>query len=439
MEWLLILAAVPLHAQAPQTPPSQTVTPTAPGAGPVTLTLADAINRAKANSPVFQAALTQFGLAKEDRVQARAAMLPNISYGTSFTYTQGNGTGSGIAIANNGVHEYISTGVFHEAIGFGSYSDYQRTVALQALAQAQAEFARRGLVLTVTQLFYGLLAAQGRTANVQRAAQEAQHFLDLSKKLEAGGEVAHSDVVKAQIQANDATRLLQDTKLAEENARLALAVLVFPNFFQDFTLADDLNSLPALPDRATLENLAKDNNPELQSAFAALEAFNKQLSAARAGHLPTVTVDFFYGIDANQYAHQDRAGFNNLGYWGIATLNVPVFSWGATQSKVKQAKLQRNQAQIELSSAQRVALADFQSFYSEAQISFNQLATLRNSADLAADSLRLTTLRYQEGEATALEVVDAQNTLTIAGNALQDGEVRYHVTLANLQTLTGQF
>lgn len=439
MELLLILVAVPLHAQAPQTATSQTVTPTAPGAGPVTLTLADAINRAKTNSPIFHAALTEFGLAKEDRVQTRAAMLPTIEYGTSFTYTQGNGTVSGVVIANNGVHEYVSTGVLHEAIGFGSYPDYKRTVALQALAQARAEIARRGLVLTISQLFYGLLAAQERTANVQRATQEAQHFLDLSKKLEEGGEVAHSDVVKAQIQANDATRLLQDTRLAEENARLSLAVLVFPNFFQDFTLADDLISLPALPDRATLENLAKNNNPELQGAFAALEAANNQLSVARAGHLPTFTVDFFYGIDANQYAHQDRAGFNNLGYWGIATLNVPVFSWGATQSKVKQAKLQRNQAQIELSSAQRVALSDFQSFYSEAQTSFNQLATLRNSADLAADSLRLTTLRYQSGEATALEVVDAQNTLTTAANGLHDGEVRYHVALANLQTLTGQF
>ena len=42
----------------------------------VTLTLEDALTRAKANSPQFQAALTQLGLAREDRVQARAALLP---------------------------------------------------------------------------------------------------------------------------------------------------------------------------------------------------------------------------------------------------------------------------------------------------------------------------------------------------------------------------
>ncbi len=64
---------------------------------------------------------------------------------------------------------------------------------------------------------------------------------------------------------------------------------------------------------------------------------------------------------------------------------------------------------------------------------------LRNSADLASESLRLTNLRYQGGEATALEVVDAQNALTQARNAYDDGEARYRLAIATLQTLTGSF
>ena len=70
---------------------------------------------------------------------------------------------------------------------------------------------------------------------------------------------------------------------------------------------------------------------------------------------------------------------------------------------------------------------------------FGQLDVLRSSSELATDSLRLTTLRYQAGEATALEVVDAQNTLTMARNNYRDGQARYHIAIANLQTLTGSF
>ena len=434
----LLLSASGLEAQVGSATPSVPV-PGARNTATVTLTLADAIARAKSNAPQFQAALTGLGLAREDRIQARAALLPSVNYSTTFIYTQPNGSASGAFIANNGAHEYISQGIAHEALGFGSLPDYQRSKAAQALAKAKAEIAARGLVVTVVQAFYGLLAAQAKTGDTAQASGEAQHFLDISKKLESGGEVAHSDVIKAQIQANDLQRQVQDTKLAEDRARLALAVLVFPNFFQDFALVNDLAAAPALPPLPDVQEMAKKNNPELGAALAGLQVADKEVTVARAGHLPTLTVDWFYGIDANQFATEDRIGNRNLGYSAVATLNIPIFNWGATQSKVRQAELQRHQAQVELSAAQRQALADLQSFYSEAETSGAQLDTLRESSELAAESVRLTNLRYQAGEATALEVVDAQNTLTTARNAYHDGEVRYHLAIANLQTLTGTF
>ncbi|MDR3748981.1 MAG: TolC family protein [Acidobacteriota bacterium] len=428
---LLLLAAVST-AQVAQPVQAQTSTAT------VSLTLADALARAKANSPQFQAALTQLGLAREDRVQARAALLPGVDYNNGFIYTQGNETATPRFIANNAVHEYVSEGAVQQSLGLGQIAGYQRASAAQALARAKAEIAARGLAVTVTQAFYGYLAAQNKTVTMQAANDEAQHFLDLSRKLEHGGEVAHSDVIKAQIQANDQLRALQEAKLAEQNARLSLAVLLFPNFFQDFTLVDDLGTAPTLPPMPDIQQLAQKNNPELSAAFAAMEVANHEVLVARAAHLPTLVLDYFYGIDASHFA-VSTDGIRNLGYAAAATLNIPVWHWGAIQSKVKQAELQRHQAQVELSAAQRQAMADLQSFYSEAETSRGQLDALHNSADLAAESLRLTNLRYQAGEATALEVVDAQNTLTQARNTYRDGEARYHVALANLQTLTGAF
>ena len=164
-------------------------------------------------------------------------------------------------------------------------------------------------------------------------------------------------------------------------------------------------------------------------------------------------LDFFYGIDANQFAatHQhptDATGRStlpnyqvanrqNLGYSAQVTLNIPVWNWGATRSKVKQAELKRDQAQLDLIAGATNAAKQSGGGYAEAQAAQAQLDSLRSSVDLAAESLRLTLLRYQAGEATALEVVDAQNTVTQARNAYDDGLARYRVALANLQTLTG--
>jgi len=75
--------------------------------------------------------------------------------------------------------------------------------------------------------------------------------------------------------------------------------------------------------------------------------------------------------------------------------------------------------------------------YAEASVARDQLQSLDLSAKTAQESLRLTRLRYSAGEATVLEVVDAQNSLTGAELAQADGTVRYETALANLQILTG--
>lgn len=426
----LLLCSLPIAVFAQETSPSSTQ-------APLTLTLQDALNHARTNSVQFQAALTDQGIAREDKVQARAALLPSVTYNNSLIYTEPNGTPAGVFVAANSVHEYLSQGDVHQVIGYTNYADYRRARALEAVARAKAEVAKRGLVVTVVQGYYGLIAAQRKYANVQQAATEAQNFLDLSKKLENGGEVAHSDVIKAQLQSNDRQRDLREAQLAMDKSRLDLAVLLFPDFNLNFTVVDDTQLAPPLMAFDDFVKAAQGRNPDLRASTEGFRAAKFELASAQSAYFPTLTLDYFYGIDAPHFAKREPNGTRNLGYSVAATLNIPVWNWGATHSKVVQADLRRKQAQRELSQAQRKLQADIRSLYAEAEAARSELDLLKNSADLAAESLRLTTLRYQGGEATVLEVVDAQNTLTQARNAYSDGEVRARTALANLQTLTG--
>src|SRR6266404_1066994 len=412
--------------------------------GPVTITLQDALARARVNEPQYRAALTQYGVARENTVQSRAALLPNVNYSTSFIYTQGNGAGGPRYIANNAVHEYSSQGNAHQALSLQNVAEYRRARAEEALAKARSEIATRGLVVAVVQAYYGSVVAQRKYSTTQRATAEAQHFFDITQKLERGGEVAHSDTIKAQFQLQQQQRALQDAQLEMERSRLELAVLIFPNFNENFTTVDDLENIGPLPSFQEVEAQAGNNNPQLRVAMAALRSANQEVAVAWNSFLPSLTLDYFYGIDASRFAVNqfDRTldrNVRNLGYAATATLDIPIWNWGAGRSKVKSAGLQRNQAKVELSFAQRKMVADLKTLFSESQIARAELESLRQSADLAAESLRLTTLRYQAGEATVLEVVDAQNTLTMAQNALGEGQVRFRTAVANLQTLTGTF
>ena len=228
-----------------------------------------------------------------------------------------------------------------------------------------------------------------------------------------------------------------EAQLALLNARLDLAVLIFPEFNDNYEVTDDLHAPVALPTLVEVQQRAARDNPEVRAALEAVRAANSDVTGARAGYLPSLSLDYWYGIDAPQYAVNGPNGVSNLGSAAAATLSLPIWNWGATQSRIKQAQLRRAQAQRELSLAQRKLLAEIKSLYGEADTALNELTGLSRSAELAAESLRLITLRYKNGEATVLEVVDAQTTAAQANVSYQDGAVRYRVSLANLQTLTG--
>jgi outer membrane protein TolC len=427
---LTLSVALSMFGQQPQ--------PAVP-AQPLNITFADALQRARQYGIELVTANIAALLAREDRIQAKAAFLPQTQQVDTFIYTQPNGTASGIFVPNDGPHVYYVYAQAHEDWSPAKRAEYHRTLAAEALAQAKADMAARGLFGTVVQDYYGLAIAQRKLANADQSLRDAQAFQDITQKQEKGGEAAHADVVKAQLQTQQRERDVSDAQLAIDKARLTLAVLLFPDFQQNFTVVDDLEQMPPLASLDEVQSQALAKSPELRAAQASMRQEEAGVSAARAAYLPALSFDYFYGIQANQLALEDPEHHNNLGSAVQAGMTIPLWNWGATQSKVRQAQLRQQQAKLELSLAQRQLLANLNSSYREAQLAQTQLNSLRDSLDLSRESLRLTNLRYQAGEATALEVVDAQTTLAAARNALDDGLSRYRLALATIQTLTGNF
>jgi outer membrane protein TolC len=375
-----------------------------------------------------------------DRSIARAGLLPSAIYHNQALYTQPNGQGQGIGqsfrfISNNSVHEYASQAVVNEQIGISQFSAVRRADAAAAMASAELEIARRGLVSAVTGLYFGVAAADKKLEVAKVALDEAMDFTKLPGQREAVREAAHSDSVKAQLQQQQRERELSDAKLAAEKARLELAVLLFPDPRTPYAVrvTDDAVLAP----RAEVDQAASKNNAELRSALAALRVSNADVLAARGAYLPGLGLNFNYGIDAPQFAVNGPDHLPNLGYSASLTIDIPVWDWLATEHKVKQSEIRRDAVKVALTATQRRMIAKLDEAYAEAAGARDQLASLDASVATAAESLRLTKLRYSGGEATVLEVVDAQAAFVTAQNAREDGRVRYRSALADLQTLTG--
>ena len=200
-------------------------------------------------------------------------------YHNQYLYTQPKGATTArpgreprllpVFIANNAVHEYTSQAVVNETLGLPQAIAVSRTAAAAAVAAAELEIARRGLVATVTGLFYQELAADHRVAVARRAAGEAASFTNLTQQRENAREGAHADVVKAQLQQQQRDRDLAEALLgaAEISPGPGGAPLCLTH---GLLTPSSPGAVVPLPARADVDADAMRLNPELRQAMASL-------------------------------------------------------------------------------------------------------------------------------------------------------------------------
>lgn len=434
-------AALPLAANSTDSP-----IPTPP----ISVTLAQAEQRARKIEPTLRSALAARGSAASSRAIARSTLLPQGSILGEYLFTESNGVHFGgtepnapgpVFIANNAVHEYTSQAMATENLSLGSVARYRQTRALALQAQAQAEIALRGLHVVVTQAYYTVEADDLKLQAAQEAEQAAQNFLGLTEKLEGAREVAHADVLKAELQQAQAQRAVADAALLASDARQSFGVLLFPNPETPYTLVDALNPAPGtspdVPEEGEVRALAAQSNPELRNALEALKAADANVMESRAGYLPTLSLAYNYGLDAPRFEATGPLGQRFLGYSAFAGVNIPVWDWLATRARIQQSELQRSQSRRALDYTQRQLIAQLDARYGELKTAAANLTSLQKSAQQSSESLRLTILQYQAGQAIVLQVVNAENTDVATQSAAADAALRYHVARANLERLTG--
>src|SRR5262249_54975855 len=152
---------------------------------------------------------------------------------------QGNGVNpNGRFVSWDGVHMYRAWGQAHQEISANTFTGttVRKARASELAAAARREIAERGLVVTVTRAYYALISAQRRYATAQEAAQVASRFLDISQAQQRAGQVARSDAVKAELAFQQQQQNFREAALAMDNARLALAVMLFPTLNENFTV-----------------------------------------------------------------------------------------------------------------------------------------------------------------------------------------------------------
>lgn len=389
----------------------------------------------KAPSTVQHARLLQRS-AQANVNAARANFLPILTVNNTFAYNSPllYAPGQFSYVALNGVHEYSTLG--NAALELDASGRLRalldRARANRDIATANVEISDRDLVRLVTTAYFHVVLARHLLASANENLQAARDFEERVKKLEAAGEVAHADTIKASLEVALMEKTAQSSALEAELASHELASYYTTDTATAVNVADELDvSVPPPPMPLTGASPYL-KRPELRSLAAEAFGFHADARQMRAKLLPQVTLQAQYGIDSTRYSFRDR------GYALFGHLDIPVFDWFRSYNEMRAYTFQARQAENDIAVARRTYSKEYQDALSSVASSYQQTQTAERELQLAKENVRLSMLRYTGGEGSATEVVTSQQQLTQAQIDWYSARANYSNAQSALKVASGQ-
>ena len=373
-------------ARAQTTTPSptpQTVGPPSSNSNVRALSLDEALHLANAVASDYQIAILNEKVAAEDIKQAQAAFLPKVSAPLSYIYTSpalGLPPGEPRApsyIANNAIGEYEALlNVAGDLDVAGKLrAELRKDRALLAAAHAGTAVARRALAQAVIEAYYGLALATAQRVAAEGNLAAAEEFERITALLLSGGEVAPVDLTRAQLQTIARRDEIEKARVNEEVAAGSLRVLVGYAFTRPISTTDLALALPADNEYEQFKPEDVSKRPEFTKLEQQMRAAVQEIKIARADRLPSLTYSINGGFDTDSLKGPRLK--EHTGVSAALTLTVPIFDWGATRSRERQAKLRVQVAENERAIAARGFTQEFYAARAQAANALARIALAR--------------------------------------------------------------
>jgi outer membrane protein len=407
--------------------------------------LLDIYQLAVSSDPVLASARSANLASQEKVVQGRALLLPNatLSGNASHSNTDINYSGGAsifsMAKPEQSFENYgYSLNVTQPLFRKQNLVQFQQSKIQVAQADKQLLLEQQNLILRVAQAYFDVLLAQDKIdlINAQKTA--------INRQLEQAN--ANFEVGTATVTDVNEAKARYDLTLAQEIAAInelevkkrAVQAITGQTPQKFATVRADLNT--AMPDPHDMEKwaeIAEQNNLTLLIQRKALELASKDVERAEAGHLPTLDA---VGSYSDSRANGGANGFgNNLqnGTIGLQ-LQIPIYQGGAISSKAREAFANKQKAQDDVEAARRQAELDARQAYLNVSSAVAQVKAYEQALMSSQSQLDSTSLGYEVGVRTSVDVLNAQQQFFSAKRDLLQSRYNYLISALKLKSAAGQ-
>lgn len=387
-------------------------------AGPLALTLADAIDRGLKYNLGVLTLEQQVESARGARWRSLTGLLPTVQARLNETRETVNLAALGfdgsvfpgvpILIGPFNVFD-ARIGVAQPVVDISALNDIRRTGYNVDAAKLESRAARDVVVLVAANLYLQAVAGASRIDAVRAQLDTAEALFQLATNQTTAGVAPAIDRLRAQVQRD----LQRQRLIAAENdfakQKLQLARAIGIPVAQPLDLVDRVPyaAMPPLTLEDALERAAR-SRPDYQAALARVKAADADRRAAQTELIPSVRISADYGAIGSTPSDAKST------YSVAGLVRVPLFDGGRRKGRVLETDAVRRQRQTEAQDfAQRIE-SDVRTAWLDLQAADQQLTVARGVVDLANSELVQAQNRFRAGVTSNLEVVQAQEAVATA-------------------------
>ena len=410
--------------------------PAAPSAAPARNDLLTVYRLALANDPVFASARFTRQAAAEREPQARAALLPNVGASLGYNATSFDSKTPDFSRSFNswGPSIQASLPLFRPQ----AWNAFDQAKLQVQTADAQFAQAQQDLVLRVAQAYFDVLSAQDDLTAIEASKKAVSEQLAQARREFEVGTKTIVDTHEAQARFDQIVaqeQVVRGTLIVRQNA---LRSIIGRDPGPLLPLAEKPALAPPQPaDVETWARQAEGGSFGVQAARLNAEIARIGTTLARNGHMPTV--DLTASIGQNRSSGSVNTTQSNTTTTGVVgvQLNVPIYSGGLTQSRVREALAIEERSAQDLESARRTANQNAKQAFTGVDFGLAQVRALESAEVSARSQLESTRLGYQVGVRINLDVLNATTQLFSTQRDLKKARYDFLVNGLRLESAVG--
>lgn len=412
-------------------------------------TLTECIDYALQNNITLQQAKLQKQSATEERKQAKAALLPSLSASTSQSFGYRPWLENGVATVTNGtVNSKVNKTYYNGSYGINAQwtvwngNQNRNQVKLGEVSEQQAELqtetTANNIQERIAQLYVQILYMNEAVEVNKQSLETSKRNEQRGKEMVEVGKMAKADLAQltAQRAADEYTIVEAESNIA--NYKLQLKQLLELTGDEAFDIemltAGDEQALAEIPALSTVYETALGGRPEIKNAQLGLKQSDIQMNIAKAGAMPTISINGGVGTSTASMSSQnwDKQIKTNFDASVGASVSVPLFDNRKTKTAVNKARIQREQAQLELLDQQKQLYATIEGYWLDAETNQQKFKTALTTVESEQASYDLLEEQFRLGLKNIVELMTGKDRLL---SSQQNKLQAKYVTILNRQLL----